>query len=158
MPSSSATNTAAIQRGHADGVAGSSHQHASNQAQQQPHDAQQRLAQKCSGGEQASDGTLGSTAGSAVHSSGDGHNSSGGPGNSSKAAGASVKYDLSILKSSARSSRYGIGSNKSSRINDRLDSLSNLLKARSDVAVLRDLKIGPLLGRGSYGRVYKGEC
>lgn len=33
-----------------------------------------------------------------------------------------------------------------------------LLKARSDVAVLRDLKVGPLLGRGSYGRVYRGEC
>eukprot|EP00878_Enallax_costatus_P001186 GHUV01001328.1.p1 GENE.GHUV01001328.1~~GHUV01001328.1.p1 ORF type:complete len:1396 (+),score=459.68 GHUV01001328.1:226-4413(+) len=32
-----------------------------------------------------------------------------------------------------------------------------LLKARSDMAVLRDLKIGPLLGRGSYGRVYKGR-
>eukprot|EP00775_Hariotina_reticulata_P004708 gene4708-4959_t len=35
--------------------------------------------------------------------------------------------------------------------------LSALLKARSDMAVLRDLKIGPLLGRGSYGRVYKGR-
>jgi hypothetical protein len=34
--------------------------------------------------------------------------------------------------------------------------LPALLKARSDMAVLRDLKIGPLLGRGSYGRVYKG--
>eukprot|EP00879_Flechtneria_rotunda_P007950 GHRR01008329.1.p1 GENE.GHRR01008329.1~~GHRR01008329.1.p1 ORF type:complete len:1448 (+),score=551.05 GHRR01008329.1:1287-5630(+) len=32
-----------------------------------------------------------------------------------------------------------------------------LLKQRSDMAVLRDLKIGPLLGRGSYGRVYKGR-
>lgn len=32
-----------------------------------------------------------------------------------------------------------------------------LLKARSDMVVLRDLKIGPLLGQGSYGRVYKGE-
>lgn len=40
---------------------------------------------------------------------------------------------------------------------DRLSSVSALLKARSDVAVLRDLKIGPLLGRGSYGRVYRGE-
>jgi hypothetical protein len=35
--------------------------------------------------------------------------------------------------------------------------MSALIKARSDVALLRDLKIGPLLGRGSYGRVYKGE-
>jgi hypothetical protein len=36
--------------------------------------------------------------------------------------------------------------------------MSALLKARSDAAVLRDLKIGPLLGRGSYGRVYRGVC
>jgi hypothetical protein len=36
--------------------------------------------------------------------------------------------------------------------------VSAILKARSDEALLRDLKIGPLLGRGSYGRVYKGEC
>ncbi|KAF6265892.1 hypothetical protein COO60DRAFT_768059 [Scenedesmus sp. NREL 46B-D3] len=35
--------------------------------------------------------------------------------------------------------------------------VSSMLKARSDMAVLRDLKIGPLLGRGSYGRVYKGR-
>jgi hypothetical protein len=33
----------------------------------------------------------------------------------------------------------------------------DLLKMRSEVAVLRDLKIGPLLGRGSYSRVYKGK-
>jgi hypothetical protein len=38
-----------------------------------------------------------------------------------------------------------------------IGSVSSMLKARSDMAVLRDLKIGPLLGRGSYGRVYKGE-
>jgi len=43
-------------------------------------------------------------------------------------------------------------------MDDRLSSVSALLKARSDVAVLRDLKIGPLLGRGSYGRVYRGEA
>lgn len=30
--------------------------------------------------------------------------------------------------------------------------ITSLLKARSDIAVLRELKIGPLLGRGSYGR------
>jgi hypothetical protein len=35
--------------------------------------------------------------------------------------------------------------------------ITSLLKARSDIAVLRELKIGPLLGRGSYGRVYRGE-
>jgi hypothetical protein len=38
-----------------------------------------------------------------------------------------------------------------------MGNVSSMLKARSDMAVLRDLKIGPLLGRGSYGRVYKGE-
>lgn len=32
-----------------------------------------------------------------------------------------------------------------------------LLKARSEMSVLRDLKLGLLLGRGSYGRVYKGR-
>jgi hypothetical protein len=31
-----------------------------------------------------------------------------------------------------------------------------LLRARADVSVLRDLKIGPLLGQGCYGRVHKG--
>jgi hypothetical protein len=35
--------------------------------------------------------------------------------------------------------------------------MSALIKARADVALLRDLKIGPLLGRGAYGKVYKGE-
>eukprot|EP00883_Tetradesmus_obliquus_P005433 jgi/Sobl393_1/1585/SZX64196.1 len=36
-------------------------------------------------------------------------------------------------------------------------SVSNMLKIRSEKAVLKDLRIGPLLGRGSYGRVYKGR-
>lgn len=35
--------------------------------------------------------------------------------------------------------------------------LSAMLKARSDVAVLRDIKLGPLLGAGSYGRVFRGK-
>jgi hypothetical protein len=42
-------------------------------------------------------------------------------------------------------------------VEDRRNAVLALLKARSDVAVLRDLRIGPLLGRGSYGRVYRGE-
>jgi hypothetical protein len=50
----------------------------------------------------------------------------------------------------------GICSKRTNRVSDRLDSLSALLKARSDAAVLRYLKIGPLLGHGSYGRMYKG--
>jgi hypothetical protein len=130
----------------------SSRQHASGQVQP-PIAVPRQYAGKDSGGVSASGGTQCS---SGAHSSGGGGHDSGCPGDGSKAA-TSTKYDLSILKSSSRSTRYGIGSNKSSRINDRLDSLSNLLKARSDVAVLRDLRIGPLLGRGSYGRVYKGE-
>jgi hypothetical protein len=38
----------------------------------------------------------------------------------------------------------------------RYGSATALLRARADVSVLRDLKIGPLIGRGSYGRVYRG--
>jgi hypothetical protein len=38
-----------------------------------------------------------------------------------------------------------------------ISNVSSILKAE-DVALLRDLKIGPLLGRGSHGRVYKGGC
>jgi hypothetical protein len=49
------------------------------------------------------------------------------------------------------------GSSRVTGMDDKLSNTSALLKARSDVAVLRDLKIGPLMGRGSYGRVYKGE-
>jgi hypothetical protein len=40
---------------------------------------------------------------------------------------------------------------------ERYAGITSLLKARSDIAVLRELKIGPLLGRGSYGRVYRGK-
>jgi hypothetical protein len=32
-----------------------------------------------------------------------------------------------------------------------------VLKARSDAAVLKDLKLGPVLGQGCYGRVYRGR-
>lgn len=39
---------------------------------------------------------------------------------------------------------------------ERRSAVYALLKARNDMAVLRELKIGPLLGRGSYGRVYRG--
>lgn len=39
---------------------------------------------------------------------------------------------------------------------DRRSAVFTLLKQRSDVAVLRDLTIGPLLGRGSYGKFYRG--
>jgi hypothetical protein len=31
------------------------------------------------------------------------------------------------------------------------------LKERSDAAVVKDVKLGPLLGAGSFGRVYRGE-
>lgn len=36
-------------------------------------------------------------------------------------------------------------------------SLSNMLKLTPEEAMLRDLRIGPLLGRGITARVYKGE-
>jgi hypothetical protein len=52
----------------------------------------------------------------------------------------------------------GTGPGSSSSGDDRRSAVYALLKARSDVAVLRDLRIGPLLGRGSYGRVYRGAC
>lgn len=40
---------------------------------------------------------------------------------------------------------------------NRHEHTSALLKARSDAAVIKDLKLGPLLGSGSFGRVYKGK-
>lgn len=36
------------------------------------------------------------------------------------------------------------------------DTTTAVLKARSDAAVLKDLKLGPLLGQGCFGRVYRG--
>jgi hypothetical protein len=55
------------------------------------------------------------------------------------------------------SSYTGGSSGTGSAAGDRRSSMAALLKARSDVAVLRDLRIGTLLGRGSYGRVYRGK-
>jgi hypothetical protein len=37
------------------------------------------------------------------------------------------------------------------------ESMSALLKARSDAVVLKDIKLGPLIGSGSFGRVFRGE-
>jgi hypothetical protein len=37
------------------------------------------------------------------------------------------------------------------------DTTTAVLKARSDAAVLKDLKLGPLLGPGCFGRVYRGR-
>jgi hypothetical protein len=68
--------------------------------------------------------------------------------------------DVSTYDTGAALQRLSTTASTSSRMGgmeDRLSSVSALLKARSDAAVLRDLKIGPLLGRGSYGRVYKGR-
>lgn len=55
------------------------------------------------------------------------------------------------------SSNTGGSSGTGSAADDRRSNMAALLKARSDVAVLRDLRIGTLLGRGSYGRVYRGK-
>jgi len=37
------------------------------------------------------------------------------------------------------------------------DTTTAVLKARSDANVLKDLRLGPLLGQGCYGHVYKGD-
>lgn len=58
--------------------------------------------------------------------------------------------DMQLLPPTAGSSSGGTVAD------DRRSAMFILLKQRSDVAVLRDLTIGPLLGRGSYGRVYRG--
>jgi hypothetical protein len=65
--------------------------------------------------------------------------------------------EMQLLAASGPAS-MGTGPGSSSSGDDRRSAVYALLKARSDVAVLRDLRIGPLLGRGSYGRVYRGEC
>lgn len=62
------------------------------------------------------------------------------------------------LLAANRPASMGTGPGSSSSGDDRRSAVYALLKARSDVAVLRDLRIGPLLGRGSYGRVYRGAC
>lgn len=58
--------------------------------------------------------------------------------------------DMQLLPPAAGSSSEGTVAD------DRRSAVFTLLKQRSDVAVLRDLTIGPLLGRGSYGRLYRG--
>jgi hypothetical protein len=81
-----------------------------------------------------------------------------------RGSGGTVGYDVSTFSTAQHLQQFPTGANRGSRstavppdMEERFNSVSALLKARSDVAVLRDLKIGPLLGRGSYGRVYRGE-
>jgi hypothetical protein len=75
--------------------------------------------------------------------------------------GSGGTVDASAFSSGMQLSAAGpssiAGSSRVTGVDDKLSNTSALLKARSDVAVLRDLRVGPLLGRGSYGRVYKGE-
>lgn len=53
----------------------------------------------------------------------------------------------------------GLSVSTSRRAGDsRADPTSALLKERSDAAVVKDVRLGPLLGSGSFGRVYKGEA
>jgi hypothetical protein len=68
--------------------------------------------------------------------------------------GSGGTYDLATCSTGLRTSEAGLSSRG---IDSKISSAAALLKQRSDVAVLRDLKIGPLLGRGSYGRVYRGK-
>ena len=41
--------------------------------------------------------------------------------------------------------------------NRRMQSLQSLLHLRGEIAILQDLKLGPVLGRGSYGRVHRAR-
>jgi hypothetical protein len=90
-----------------------------------------------------------------------GHGSGGVQGTGgARGSGGTLGYDVSTFSTAQHSQQFPTGASRSSRstgMDERFSSVSALLKARSDVAVLRDLKIGPLLGRGSYGRVYRGE-
>jgi hypothetical protein len=38
-----------------------------------------------------------------------------------------------------------------------MQSLQSLLHLRSEMAILKDLRLGPMLGRGSYGRVHRAR-
>lgn len=96
----------------------------------------------------------------AIHGSG-GPDGSGGGHGSGGLQGSGGMYESSTYSTGVQSTRFGTAASQRSSqpggMDDPLHSVSALLKARSDVAVLRDLKIGPLLGRGSFGRVYKGH-
>lgn len=54
-------------------------------------------------------------------------------------------------------STAGLKSGRGRSGDHRADTTTAVLKARSDAAVLKELKLGSLLGQGCYGRVYKGE-
>lgn len=69
----------------------------------------------------------------------------------------------SIAKSSMGTDAFATGLTTSGAVASRAgdsstESMSALLKARSDAAVLKDLKLGPLIGSGSFGRVFRGEA
>lgn len=53
-------------------------------------------------------------------------------------------------------STVGLKSGRGRSGDHRADTTTAVLKARSDAAVLKELKLGSLLGQGCYGRVYKG--
>jgi hypothetical protein len=53
--------------------------------------------------------------------------------------------------------RSGLGKSRLTGDSCAPDTTTAVLKARSDAAVLKDLKLGPLLGQGCYGRVYRGR-
>lgn len=59
--------------------------------------------------------------------------------------GSGGTYDIATCSIGQQSYDTGISSRG---MDDKISSAAALLKHRSDVAVLRDLKIGPLLGRG----------
>ena len=50
-----------------------------------------------------------------------------------------------------------VGPSSSNRREKQMQTLQSLLHMRSEMAILKDLKVGPMLGRGSYGRVHRAK-
>ena len=62
-----------------------------------------------------------------------------------------------MAKSPANPGGPGGSGSSGGRGGDRMQNIQSLLQMRSEMAVLRELKLGPLLGRGSYGRVHRAK-
>ena len=82
---------------------------------------------------------------SSAHSSGHGSSASRGAGSSA----------VQQLGTGTRGS--GLGRVDKAGDGSSTDTTQAVLKARSDASVLKDLRLGTLLGQGCFGRVYRGE-
>lgn len=58
---------------------------------------------------------------------------------------------------SGEAAEGGAGGSGSTTASERVQQAQSLLQSRSAAAVLRELKLGPVLGRGSYGRVHRAR-